>query len=157
MNTGQVWECVLLCDPRFSYLLLWGPAGWSPLLGYLKQLLCTGPHLLWLPTKYMCACVVLIKKPKQAPKQTTPLPKKFSIYLKQGRIWKRGKSWDFLLPSQWIWLNWAEVRGKKGSVCPKTSFVVAQLLPSVPVWNLKSPQALFSLSGSVKLSAATHC
>lgn len=173
MNSGQGCECVL-CDPRFSYLLLWGPAGWSPLLGYLKQLLCTGPHLLWLPTKYVCACVILIKITQTSPKTNNTPPKEISHIVETGQDMEKGEKAEifFFLPNEFGWTE-QKWRGEMGEIAPKPSVKgwggclvqkllvlggsVAQLLPSVSVWNLKSPPVLFSLSGCVKLWTATHC
>lgn len=111
-------ECVLLCDLRFSYLLLWGPAGWSPLPGYLKQLLCTGPHLLSLSTKHTCACVILIRKnPKKPQNKQRPSQRDFPYHW-NGAGFGKGEEAEifFFLPNEFGWTEQKLGKGAGGRV-----------------------------------------
>lgn len=136
MHPRQGCEYVLLPDTRFSYLPLWDQVGCSPRLGHLKQLLCIGPHLLWLSTKYICTCAIFIWKQHKT-KHTHPLPNRNLTY--QGAYYYICFSGPLYRSSHKI---------------HKISFRIGNQSWS---GNLKSPHFPFSYSGHVKLLTATHC
>lgn len=120
MNSGQGCECVLL----WSKVLLppFVRSSWvesSPRLSETTALYRPSSALVTYQIR-VCLCNIDWNNPNKPQNKQRPSQRNFSYRWNRAGFGKRGKSWDFLLPSQWIWLNWAEKKEKKGSICSKT-------------------------------------